>query len=76
MALANSIQVRQDEIRDLEKALKEKEDALLPKKKFGFKSKLAPRDPVADKDEGTVKKDGIPIPKTHEETASVFNSII
>jgi len=37
---AFSIKMRQEEIRELEKALKGKEDLLIPKKKFGFKSKL------------------------------------
>jgi len=32
--------MRQEEIRELEKALKAKEELLIPKKKFGFKSKL------------------------------------
>jgi hypothetical protein len=36
-----SVKIRQNEIRDLEKLLKEKEDSLVPKKKFGFKSKVA-----------------------------------
>lgn len=31
--------MRQEEIRELEKALKAKENLLIPKKKFGFKSK-------------------------------------
>jgi hypothetical protein len=35
-----SVKVRQNEIRELESALKVKEDLLVPKKKFGFKSKF------------------------------------
>jgi len=35
-----SVKIRQEEIRELEKLLKEKEDELVPKKKFGFKSKM------------------------------------
>jgi len=38
-----SVKVRQNEIRDLEKLLKEKEDLLLPKKRFGFKTKIIPK---------------------------------
>jgi len=34
-----SIKMRQNEIRELEKSLRDKEELLIPKKKFGFKSK-------------------------------------
>jgi hypothetical protein len=34
--------MRQNEIRDLEVALKEAEDAIIPKEKFGFKNKKPP----------------------------------
>ncbi|ODM99699.1 Tubulin-specific chaperone C [Orchesella cincta] len=37
-----SIKIRQNEIRELEKQLKEKENEIIPKKRFGFKSKAPP----------------------------------
>lgn len=38
-------QIRQNEIRDLERVLKEREELLVPKKKFGFRSKMKPTVP-------------------------------
>jgi len=43
-----SVKVRQNEIRVLETELKMKEDLLVPKKKFGFKSKIVKPDLPAD----------------------------
>ncbi|OXA42713.1 Tubulin-specific chaperone C [Folsomia candida] len=50
-----SIKMRQNEIRDLEKSLKNKDDELIPKKRFGFKSK--PKEgPVIENSTGATPK--------------------